>query len=186
MKNLANALTISRIIMATVLLLFFTEISTLFVIIYTVALLTDMVDGTIARKTGTCSSTGALLDSVADFILDASLFKVVIKMKIMKKRFFIWLILALAIGMISPIINLFKHKKLFFIHSISCKMVMGLLIAVPFSIQFGFFDSYLTVILSLLTFSMLELVVMSLIMQEPDSDALSIYSVIKHNNTIKT
>ena len=185
MKNLANILTFSRIVLATILLVFFKEISTLFIFIYTVALITDMIDGTIARKTGTCSPKGALLDSIADFILDASLLKVVIKMKIMKKRFFVWLILALAIGFISPIINLVKHKKLFFIHSISCKMVMGLLIAVPFSIQFGFFDSFVTVILCLLTFSMVELVIMSIAMQEPDADAKSIYSVLKYNNTIK-
>ena len=52
MKNIANMLTFSRIILAIVLLLCFTEVTLAFIVIYFIAELTDMVDGTIARKTG--------------------------------------------------------------------------------------------------------------------------------------
>ena len=86
MKHLANILTVSRIIMATILLLFFKEISILFIILYTIAEFTDIIDGTIARKTGSTSHAGAVLDSIADLLLAANLVKLVFSMKLIKKK----------------------------------------------------------------------------------------------------
>ena len=184
MKNLANILTVSRIILALVLLVFFREISVLFLIIYTVAEFTDMIDGTIARKTNSCSHAGALLDSVADLILNASLIKIVFTMKIMTKKLTLWMLISLGIGAISPIINLIKHKKIFFIHSIPCKIVGGLLLGVPFAIHFGFIMPYLAFMLTLIMFSMIELVIMSFLLKVPDPDAKSIYSILKQNQAL--
>ena len=184
MKNLANILSVSRIILAVFLLVFFKKISVLFLIIYTIAELTDMVDGTIARKTGTCSQTGALLDSIADLLLAANLVKVVFTMEIITKKLSTWLIVSLIIGAVSPIINFIKHRKIFFIHSIPCKVFGGLLLVVPFAIYFGFIDAYLVFALAILTFSMIEIVIMSIILKEPDPNAKSIYSVIKQNRII--
>lgn len=181
MKHLANYLTFSRIILALVLLTFFREISVLFLIIYTVAEFTDMIDGTIARKTGSCSRTGALLDTIADLLLNASLVKIIFTMKIMTKKLTAWLFLALGIGIISPIINLVKHKKVFFIHSIPCKIVGGLLTVVPFAIYFGFFKPYLIFMLTLITISMIEIVIMSTLLKVPDPDAPSIFWIRKQN-----
>ena len=187
MKHLANILTASRFVLAIILLAFFREISVLFLIIYTVAELTDMIDGTIARKTNSCSPTGALLDSIADFTLNASLIKVVFSMKLMNKKLSFWLFSALLIGIISPIINLYKHKKIFFIHSISCKISGGMLILIPFAIYFGFFTPYLKITLAIITFAMIEIVIMSILLKDPDPDSASIYSIIKQNrfNTAK-
>ena len=183
MKHLANILTTSRIVLALVLLLFFREISVLFLIIYTVAEFTDMIDGTIARKTGACSQMGALLDTIADLLLNASLVKILFTMKIMTTKLTIWMLLALGIGTISPIINFIKHKKVFFIHSIPCKIVGGLLLGVPFAIYFGFIQPYLVFILTLITFSMIEIVIMSIILKEPNPDAPSIFWIKKQNET---
>lgn len=179
MKHVANALTISRIILALILLIFFKKISVLFLIIYTIAEFTDMLDGTIARKTNSCSYSGAVLDTVADLLLNASLVKIVFTMKIMTKKLTAWMLVALFVGSLSPIINFIKHKKVFFIHSIPCKIVGGLLTLVPFAIHFGFIIPYLIFMLVLISFSMLEIVVMSIILKNPDPDAASIYSIIK-------
>ena len=181
MKHVANALTISRIILALILLIFFKKISVLFLIIYTIAEFTDMIDGTIARKTNSCSYSGAVLDTVADLLLNASLVKIVFTMKIMTKKLTVWMLVALFVGSLSPIINFIKHKKVFFIHSIPCKIVGGLLTVVPFAIHFGFIIPYLIFMLVLISFSMLEIVVMSIILKNPDPDAASIYSIIKEN-----
>ena len=181
MKHVANALTISRIILALILLIFFKKISVLFLIIYTIAEFTDMIDGTIARKTNSCSYSGAVLDTVADLLLNASLVKIVFTMKIMTKKLTVWMLVALFVGSLSPIINFIKHKKVFFIHSIPCKIVGGLLTLVPFAIHFGFIIPYLIFMLVLISFSMLEIVVMSIILKNPDPDAASIYSIIKEN-----
>ena len=183
MKHIANALTISRIFLALILLIFFKKISVLFLIIYTVAEFTDMIDGTIARKTNSCSTNGAMLDTIADLLLNASLVKIVFRMKIINKKLAAWMFIALGIGMLSPIINFIKHKRLFFIHSIPCKIVGGLLTVVPFAIHFGFIQPYLIFILTLITFSMIEIVIMSSLLNEPNPDATSIYKIMKQNES---
>jgi CDP-diacylglycerol--glycerol-3-phosphate 3-phosphatidyltransferase len=183
MKHIANTLTISRIFLALILLIFFKKISVLFLIIYTVAEFTDMIDGTIARKTNSCSAKGALLDTVADLLLNASLVKILFTMKIMTKKLSAWMFIALGIGIISPIINFIKHKKIFFIHSIPCKISGGLLTLVPFAIHFGFITPYLIFMLNLITLSMIEIVIMSILLKEPDPNAASIYEITRRNES---
>ena len=65
--NLPNAITALRIL-GTICLLFFLPHSPWFILIYTLAGLTDAVDGYIARKTEQSTPFGAKLDSVADLI----------------------------------------------------------------------------------------------------------------------
>ncbi len=182
MKRIANILTASRIFLASILLIFFKKISVLFLIIYTVAEFTDIIDGTIARKTGSCSHMGAVLDSIADLLLSANLIKIVFSMNLITKKLTVWLVLALAIGTLSPIINFIKHKKVFFIHSISCKVFGGLLLAIPFAIFFNFIDFYLPIAIFLLTLAMLEICIMSIILDTPNPNARSIYSIVKAKN----
>ena len=66
-KQAANFITICRIF-GSILLLFFPLFSSGFYILYLFCGFTDMVDGTIARKTNGESAFGARLDSVADFV----------------------------------------------------------------------------------------------------------------------
>jgi len=69
--NVANAITMVRII-GMLLLLFFTDpLTTQFFVIYTVAGISDVFDGYIARLTKTSSAFGAALDSFADLTLYA-------------------------------------------------------------------------------------------------------------------
>jgi len=66
-KNLPNIISCIRIA-GTVWLLFITPLSTLFIGVYTLTGITDVLDGTIARRYGTASELGAKLDSVADLL----------------------------------------------------------------------------------------------------------------------
>lgn len=185
-KYAANILTLSRIVLSLILLLFFKEISILFLILYTIAEFTDIIDGTIARKTDSCSRTGALLDSIADLLLASNLVKIIFTMKIITKKLAIWLVIALGIGTLSPIINYIRHKELFFIHSIPCKVCGAIISIVPFAIFFGFIDAYLIFALTCVTLAMIEICIMSFLLDEPDPDARSIYSIIKTKNTANT
>lgn len=186
MKHVANILTASRIVLALFLLIFFKKISALFLIIFTIAEFTDIIDGTIARKTGSCSSFGSFLDSIADFLLAANLLKIVLAMKLIKKHLAIWLFVALGIGILSPIINYIKHKKVFFIHSLICKACGGIISIIPFAIFFGFIDKYLVFAIACVFVAMVEIFIMSILMEEPDANAQSIYSVIKSKKTVAT
>ncbi len=67
----ANLITGTRILCSMVLL-FCSPFSTLFYALYLVAGLTDMIDGPVARKTGTVGELGAKLDTAADFVFVAA------------------------------------------------------------------------------------------------------------------
>lgn len=64
----ANALTICRMALS-VLLLVPPALSPAFLSLYALAGATDMLDGYVARRTGTESELGARLDSIADYVL---------------------------------------------------------------------------------------------------------------------
>ena len=66
-KQIANIITSCRIL-GSIGLLFCPVFSDGFYVLYLFCGLTDMVDGSIARKTGAVSSFGARLDTVADFL----------------------------------------------------------------------------------------------------------------------
>jgi len=57
MKHIANIITGSRIVFS-IALLFFPPLSSAFYVLYAAAGLTDMIDGTVARKTNTVSDFG--------------------------------------------------------------------------------------------------------------------------------
>ena len=76
--NLPNKLTIARIILAPIFMIFllidnmyFRYLSTL---IFIVAALTDVYDGYIARKTGVITGFGSLMDPLADKVLVSTAF----------------------------------------------------------------------------------------------------------------
>ena len=64
---MANIITGSRILLS-IALLFFPTFSPAFYALYLTAGGTDMIDGTVARKTGKASEFGARLDSIADIV----------------------------------------------------------------------------------------------------------------------
>ena len=66
-----NLITASRILFS-VALLFFPVFSPAFYALYLTADITDMIDGSIARKTGKVSEFGARLDSVAEIVFVAA------------------------------------------------------------------------------------------------------------------
>ena len=79
---IANAITYCRIIISMLMFLF-SVFSPEFYVCYLIAGISDMIDGTIARKLGTSSKFGEKLDTVADFVFAAAaLFKLLPVMKI--------------------------------------------------------------------------------------------------------
>ena len=69
-KQIANIVSSSRILLS-ITLLFCTVFSVCFYGIYLLCGFTDMVDGTVARKTNSVSEFGARLDTIADFLFFA-------------------------------------------------------------------------------------------------------------------
>ena len=66
-KNLPNILSCARIA-GTIWLILMKPLTPLFLTVYTITGVTDVLDGAIARKYGTTSEKGAKLDSIADLL----------------------------------------------------------------------------------------------------------------------
>ncbi|MGN1101471.1 MAG: CDP-alcohol phosphatidyltransferase family protein [Huintestinicola sp.] len=132
-KHIANIVTSCRIIFS-ILMLFFPAYSTWFYVMYLLCGLTDMVDGTIARKTNSVSTFGARLDTIADFIfVSAALVKL---LPVMNIPGWIWIwILIIAVIKITNIISGFVCKKRFVaLHTVMNKITGLLLFLLPFTL----------------------------------------------------
>jgi len=127
LKHLPNTITLSRFVLVASLI-FLTPLSMISIIVFTIAGVTDMVDGSIARNIKNAQSNlGAELDSMADmFMVVVSVFVIVPAMGLWAA---IWpaILLALSFKLMSAVPGLIKHRKVFFLHTLANK-VLGLLL----------------------------------------------------------
>ena len=134
-KHIANILTGFRIL-GSILLLFFPAFSSDFYITYLLCGFSDMVDGTIARKTNSTSKFGSQLDTIADLIfVVVALFKLLPAIHI-PGWLWIWGCV-IAVIKISNIIWGYVSKKQFIsLHTIMNKVTGLLLFLLPLTISF--------------------------------------------------
>lgn len=134
-KHIANIITGCRIIFS-LLLVFIPLSSAWFYVFYLFCGLTDMIDGTIARKTGSVSKFGTRLDTVADFV-----FMFICTIKILPLIHMpVWLWVWITILALSKIFNIalvfVQKRKLISIHSTLNKITGFTLFILPLSLTF--------------------------------------------------
>ena len=134
-KYIANIITGSRIAFSLPLL-FIPLSSAWFSILYLFCGLTDMIDGTIARKTGAVSKFGARLDTVSDFV-----FMLVCSIKILplihiSVWVWVWIIIVTLIKIFNIAFVFVRKKKLISIHSVLNKITGFALFLLPLSLAF--------------------------------------------------
>jgi len=133
-KNLANIITVLRIIMA-VIMFFASTFSNGFYFLYTLCGLSDMADGFIARRIKTESKLGAMLDSFADVI-----FLVVVVLKIFpeikfEKWIWLWIVVITVIRIINILSGYIMHGKIIMLHTYLNKLTGLLLFIMIFLIR---------------------------------------------------
>ena len=154
-KHIANILTSCRIF-GSILLLFFPAFSLDFYITYFLCGFSDMVDGTIARKTNSTSKFGSQLDTIADLIfVMVSLVKMLLVINIPQ-----WLWIwggVIAVIKISNIIWGYVSKKQFIsLHTIMNKVTGLLLFLLPLTIPFGELNYISIAVCSIATLSAMQ------------------------------
>ena len=134
-KHLANIITGLRII-GSVALLFFSFPSLSFHIIYLFCGLSDMIDGTVARKSNAVSSFGSKLDTASDFVFMAVC--AVKLLPIINPPIFLWLWIAVivVIKVSNIVLGFVFQKRLVDLHTVLNKTVGLLLFLIPFTLQF--------------------------------------------------
>lgn len=132
---MANMITGIRIVFS-IALLFFSPLSVPFYILYILAGITDMIDGTVAVKTNTVSEFGSRLDTVADFILViVCLIKLLPALNI-DKWIYIWIIIIALLKIINIISGYVKYRRLIPVHSVINKITGVILFILPLTLQF--------------------------------------------------
>ena len=120
----------------SILLLFFPLFSSGFYILYLFCGFTDMVDGTIARKTNGESAFGARLDSVADFVfVIVSLIKFLPVLDI-PKWLWVWMAVIAVIRIGNMMFGWIFSRKDIALHTILNKLTGSLLFLLPLSLHF--------------------------------------------------
>ena len=130
---MANIITCIRII-CSMALLFCPVFSPAFYALYITAGVSDMVDGIVARMTGTDSYLGSKLDTAADFVLIAVCLIKLIAVIHVPTWLIIWIIVIAVIKAINLISGYAVQKKLVVIHSVMNKVTGILLFVLPLTL----------------------------------------------------
>ena len=134
-KYIANVITGSRIVLSLPLLLI-PLTSAWFYVLYLLCGLSDMVDGTVARRTSSASEFGARLDTVSDFVfMTVALIKFLPHLHI-PIWLWIWIGIIAMIKLGNVVWGFIHTKKLISPHTILNKVAGLFLFLLPVTISF--------------------------------------------------
>ena len=135
MINAANIITGFRIVFSAALLLC-PVFSPVFYILYLAAGITDMIDGTVARKTNTVSKFGERLDSAADMMFVLVCFIKLIPLLDIPLYLYIWIAVIVLIRLVNTISGFVIQKRFVILHTVMNKLTGALLFLLPLTLQF--------------------------------------------------
>ena len=130
---MANILTGIRIL-CSIALLFCPVFSPAFYALYLVGGFSDMIDGTVARKTGTVSELGSKLDTAADFILVLVCLIRFIPAILVPTWLIIWIVVIAAIKGINLISGYVMQKEIVLLHTAMNMVTSMLLFVLPLTL----------------------------------------------------
>ena len=149
-KHIANIITGSRIVFSLPLL-FIPLASAWFYALYLLCGLSDMIDGTVARKTNSASEFGARLDTLSDFVfVTVALIKFVPHLHI-SVWLCIWIGIIAMIELGNAAWGFVRTKKLISPHTFLNKVTGLLLFLLPMTIIFVDITYTLTIVCTVAT-----------------------------------
>ena len=154
-KHIANILTGSRVF-GSILLLFVPVFSQSFYITYLLCGFSDMIDGTIARRTNSTSQFGSKLDTIADLIfVVVSFFKLLPAIQI-PHWLWIWGGVTAVIKISTIIWGSVSKKQFISLHTIMNKVTGLLLFLLPLTISFAEWMYLAVAVCAIATFSAIQ------------------------------
>lgn len=152
---MANIITGCRIL-CSILILFFPALSPTFYVLYIIAGFTDMIDGTVARKTNTVSEFGSKLDTFADFVFVAICLIKLIPILDIPIWLWVWIGIIAVIKIINVIFGFVIHKKFVAEHTVMNKVTGLLLFILPLTMAYIDLKYSGMVICAVATFSAIQ------------------------------
>ncbi len=131
---MANIITGIRIL-CSIALLAVSPFSKTFYILYLTAGFSDMIDGTVARKTGTAGEFGSKLDSIADIMFVTVCLIRLIPVLDIEKWLYVWIVLIVVIKAANIASGLKRRKRIVFVHSILNKITGMSVFVLPLTLR---------------------------------------------------
>ena len=181
--NVPNVLSFYRLISFPFVLFFIlTNRESVFVILLIINLITDILDGAVARIFNLCTEFGAKLDSLADdgTIILAILGIVYFKLEEFAPYFSSFLIF-LIIYFLTMVISLIKFRRFPGMHLYSAKIgayLQGLFFFILFVFDFNSIFYYIVIVWGII--SLIENIIIMLLESEMRSDFKGLYWVLKN------
>ncbi|WP_160198773.1 CDP-alcohol phosphatidyltransferase family protein [Senegalia massiliensis] len=174
-KYIPNILSILRIICSALLLFISDRI--IFIFLYFIIGLTDILDGFIARKFNIESELGARLDSFADFVFYIILFFIFTRLynQIMTVNYKMVLIGLLFVHLLNLLLTKLKYKKFVFVHTIANKTSGILVYFSPAIILFKQSNLIIWVIFLFIFIAALEELLITIISSEVNLNRKSVF-----------
>ena len=122
--------------MLSVALLFCPALSPMFYALYILAGFSDMIDGAVARKTGTVSEFGSRLDTIADIVFVAVCLIKLLPVLHVPIWLYIWIAIIAFIKLANISIGYITQKEFISVHSMINKVTGGLLFIFPLTLVF--------------------------------------------------
>jgi len=154
-RTTANIISIVRIVLA--LGLFWVRpLSVLFYAIYLICVISDMLDGYVARKTHTESKVGEKLDSVSDLIMFVVLAIILFPIINPTRQIISWIVIIGMVRVVSMMVVLVKYKTFAILHTYGNKITGFVLSLLPLSLAFIQIEALVYIICVIASISAIE------------------------------
>ena len=177
-KRLPNILTLFRIFGAAALL-FLAPLKPPFLAVYFLCGVSDILDGFLARRWKVSSHAGALLDSVADFVLVAVLLYVFIPYYNWPNWILIWIASIALVRIAALIVCRIRFRKFAFLHTVSNKATGTALLCFPFLLWLFGLNPTAILLGCLASLSALEELTIQIVSAHLNRDIISIFHINK-------
>lgn len=180
MKSLPNIITLSRIPL-TILLIIYKPFSMYFMIVYMLVGLSDVFDGYAARRLNAISAHGALFDSIADaFFMMVYIFIITPSLNL-EHISLICIGIIFILRITTLIIGYIRFKRLTFIHTYSNKLTGLLLFMYPLLFRYDTSKYILYVVMLIASLSAIEELFIVLTSTSFDANQKSLFaSLTRH------
>ena len=132
---MANNITCIRIVISFALL-FCPALSPIFFGLYIAAGFSDMIDGAVARKTGTVSEFGSRLDTIADIVFTMVCLIKLLPVLDVPIWLYIWILVIALVKLFNIAIGYIRQKEFVTVHSVVNKVTGILLFVFPLTLTY--------------------------------------------------
>lgn len=182
-KYIPNILSSVRIVTALILIAF-SGLSAVFLVLFCVCGITDVLDGPIARATGTTSTFGAKLDTAGDILMFLAMGKALLIDRTVTYKTVLWFLIPLFGMFVSAVIAKLRFNNFFFIHTVFAKLFGAVCFFLPFVALMtnpSVTSVYLTVLWVIGCITAIDMIAIQIRSNHPDSDLL-LFLLVKKSN----